>query len=110
MWPYFSSSGLIHKIFLQLFPWKTKLTLAKTQVQAKDPSDQEVHRHLDREGIPGEAGWTKGHLQLPRLGPGGDQHGGGAFVFDNLCQFFARIGHYCQKCALLAKSATFTAL
>ena len=68
-----------------------------------------MHRHPDREGVPGEAGRSEGHLQLPRLGPDGDQEGE-AFVFDNLSQYFDMIGHHCQKCALLAKLATFTAL
>ena len=43
------------------------LVTLSPQVQAEDPGDQEVYRHLDREGIPGEAGRPEGHVQLPGL-------------------------------------------
>ena len=56
-----------------------------------------MHRHSDREGVPGEARWPKGHLQLPRLDPPSWDQDGGAFDFVNQCQFLATIGYFCQK-------------
>ena len=80
------------------------------QVQAQDSRDQEMHRHPDREGVPGEAGRSEGHLQLPRLGPDGDQEGE-AFVFDNLSQYLIWLAFIAKNVhSVLAKLATFTAL
>ena len=74
-----------------------EFTLVETQVQAKNPSDQEMHRHPDREGVPGETGWTEGHLQLPRLGPGGDQEMEGL-------SFLTTSANVLRRLAIIAKN------
>ena len=40
------------------------------QVQAEGQRGQEVHRHPDREGVPGAPGRGEGHVQLPGLNAG----------------------------------------
>lgn len=48
----------------------------------------EMHRHPDREGVPGKSGWREGHLQLPGLNASNLPAGSPPFLFLFLILFF----------------------